>query len=547
MARLAFANVKLSSILNRKTALLVCGAAWLFLTLPSMSQEAGLRGAVAENSATEETSPLKKKAKKKKADANIPLPRYTPENSNGLVDGLSDVPDAGTTSSGPDSGISVFPATKPETDDPSNQTGSVLSSEVPVPGANQPLLSDDEPDTIKRAERDNLRELAIEGQDKAVEDDPYAAPGIAAGTFSIRPTLDTGIRWTSNSDSSNNGKPSFLSETNLRLRADSNWSSHRLGLETTGSWRKSFSGAETNDPEGGLAADFQFDFSDRTALTGTFGWNHSIEAASAPATVVGALTRPALNRLTGSLGVSHDLGLIGVRAKLNADRLTYGNATDAVGTTVSQTDRNNNFVSLTLRAGYEVSAAISPFVEGEIGRRIYDNSVDSFGLSRSATRYAIRAGVEADLGEKLKGDIAIGYLVENIDDSALEDIAGLSLSGNLNWSPMRGTNVALGAKTSVESSSSATSSGSLLHGLTLALTHKARDNLDLNANLGASLRDYTGPNPNEITLSAGAGFTYWFNRYTGLNSRIAHETVSSSDATRKSQTNSIYVGVTLRR
>ena len=155
--------------------------------------------------------------------------------------------------------------------------------------------------------------------------------------------------------------------------------------------------------------------------------------------------------------------------------------------------------------------------------------------------------VEANLSEKLKGDIALGYLVENIDDSALEDIAGLSLAGNINWSPMRGTNVALTALTTVEGSSSATSSGSLLNGVTLALTRKVRENLDLNANAGISLRNYSGPSPNEITLSAGAGFVYWFNRYVGLNSRIAHQSVLSSDTARQSQSNSVYLGITLRR
>ena len=178
---------------------------------------------------------------------------------------------------------------------------------------------------------------------------------------------------------------------------------------------------------------------------------------------------------------------------------------------------------------------------------MFDNETDSFGLERTATRMAIRAGVETDLGEKLRGDIAVGYLREDIADTSLEDIAGLSLAGTLNWSPMRGTNAALTASTSVEGSSTATSSGSLLHGLNLALTHRARSNLDLNASLGASLRDYTGPNPNEITLSAGLGSTYWFNRYIGLNGGAAHESVLLSDAARESKTNSVYLGLTLRR
>ena len=259
------------------------------------------------------------------------------------------------------------------------------------------------------------------------------------------------------------------------------------------------------------------------------------------------MSRPTLDSLTGSLGLSRDLGRLRLSARANAARSIFGDAEDATGAIISQQDRNNTYAGVTLRAGYEISPALHPFIEGEIGRRVFDNATDSFGLEREATRMAIRAGVETDFGEKLRGDIAVGYLREDIADAALEDIAGLSVAGTLNWSPMRGTNVALTASTNVEGSSTATSSGSLLHGLSLALTHRARDNLDLNASLGASLRDYTGPKPNEITLSAGAGFTYWFNRYMGLNGRAAHETVLSSDTTRESKTNSVYLGLTLRR
>ena len=79
------------------------------------------------------------------------------------------------------------------------------------------------------------------------------------------------------------------------------------------------------------------------------------------------------------------------------------------------------------------------------------------------------------------------------------------------------------------------------------MTKRVRENLDLTANAGVRLRDYSGPNPNELTFSAGAGFTYWFNRYIGLNSRVAHETVTSTDPTRESQTNSVFVGMTFRR
>jgi hypothetical protein len=537
----------------RRMAILACGVPYFVLSIPAFSQEAGLRGAVTETGLSE-SSPLKKKVKKPKAETRTPLPVYRSDIPSNLPQEPG--PLAGTSDEAlplPDPGADIIPLDQAEetADEPrgNDVEDTVLPSEVPVPGRTAARTGDEDPDPQRelRAERDNIREPAIDGRPREREEDPYAAPGISAGAFTVRPTLETGIRWTSNSDSSSTGEPALLSETNLRLRAESGWSQHRLNLEANGTWLKSISGAETDDPEAGLAADFQIDVSNDTAITGGAAWNHSIEAASAPATVTGALSRPTLDRFTASLGASHDLGRIGLRARVNAERSVYGEATDSTGVNVSQEDRNNTYAGLTLRAGYEISPALSPFIEGEIGRRVYDNETDSFGLERAATRLAIRTGVEANFSEKLRGDLAVGYLVENIDDPALEDISGLSLAGTMNWSPMRGTNVALTASTTVEGASTATSAGSLLHSLNLAMTKRVRDNLDLSANAGVRLRDYSGPNPNEITFSAGAGFTYWFNRYIGLNSRVAHETVTSSDPTREYQANSVFVGMTFRR
>jgi hypothetical protein len=568
MAQTDFKPFRKKGISPIKAALLGSAAAWLLLALPLAAQEAGLRRTFdtneLSNSAPQDQSTRNKRKKKKTRQplpvAAIPLPEYRPVSSNGLPDEAAQDDGAQPAANSFDDPVSGLNSAKQkgaslsaDATDNSARTqntdadNSLFTSEIPVPGQRLPAQGDEEPDAPQRTRRDNLRETAVESGKRKPEDDPYAAPGIQAGAFTIRPTLETGIRWTSNSDSSANGTSALLSESSLRLRADSNWSRHRLGIEATGSWKKSVSGAATDDPEGGLAADFQADFSERTALAGTLGWNHSIEAASAPAAVTGALSRPTLNSLTGSLGLSRDLGRLRLSAKANASRVMYGDATDPAGVVVSQRDRNNIYAGLTLRAGYEISPALRPFIEGEAGRRIYDNQTDSFGLNRASTRIAVRAGVETDFGEKLRGDIAVGYLREDIADPALEDIAGLSLAGNLNWSPMRGTNVALTATTNVEGSSTATSSGSLLHALSLAVTKKARSNLDLNANLGASVRDYSGPNPNEITLSAGIGFTYWFSRYIGLNGRAAHESVISNDTARESKTNSVYVGVTLRR
>jgi hypothetical protein len=90
-------------------------------------------------------------------------------------------------------------------------------------------------DVELRADRQAERVEAIEDLDPELpEENPYQASGVRVGTFILRPSLETGIGWTSNADSSSGGQPAWLSETTLRLNAESDWSLHRATLEAFG-------------------------------------------------------------------------------------------------------------------------------------------------------------------------------------------------------------------------------------------------------------------------------------------------------------------------
>ena len=123
----------------------------------------------------------------------------------------------------------------------------------------------------------------------------------------------------------------------------------------------------------------------------------------------------------------------------------FGDAELSTGGTISQEDRNSTLVAGVLRTGYEISPALTPFVEVEYGHRFYDLDVDSNGFERAATRTGARAGVELDLGEKFSGELAAGWINEDLADKRLASVSGPSVSADLNWSPVRGTIVGLDA------------------------------------------------------------------------------------------------------
>lgn len=560
----------------RLSPALACAMLLLVQPVTAVAQESGLRGTVKEPEA--QARPLVRKPKKTGTRltpaAAEPVARYEPadldpdadlrETEDGAAQRESeqaeaplparrpavenrDAPDDTLAADGTEP-VQARTGTDSAPVEPEPETARAASlNEVPEPFSRQFSDGSTQQDEVGRAEADNVRTGAIEGKDREGEDDPFAAPGIRAGTFLLRPTLEQGLRWTSNADGSSNGSEAVVSETNIRLRAESGWLRHSLNLEARGGYRKSVSGEDVEEPEFGLAADLRLDLSTDLTINAAASWDRSKESATAPVLTLGPLSRPTLDTLNASLGATYDPGLFGVSATGRITRLSYGDATDSVGTGIAQDDRNNTLATLTLRGTYDMSQILRPFAEVEAGRRFYDNSVDSFGYDRSANRYAVRAGIQVDTGEKLNAELAAGWLMEDVDDPALRDVSGLDLRGTVNWSPQRGTNLALTAATTVEASTVAASSGSILYSTNAALTHELRENLDLNLTSGAGWRIYEYGAYQDTILSAEAGLTWWMNRYAGLNGRVRHEKTLNVDPARASEATSVYLGVTLRR
>lgn len=408
------------------------------------------------------------------------------------------------------------------------------------------VVAEDE-ERYSAAESTAERVGAVEELTRDPEDDPYAAPGLRVGSFLLRPTLRQGIEWTSNNQGTTGGSSDFLSSTNLNVEAASQWSRHSATLTLDGTYRTSITGSGFSEFTGSAEATGAIDVGNDYRINAGAGYSRRPEEATSPTVLTGTLSRALRQTLTGSLGAEKHSGKL--RAALTGDvvRNTYGSATLSGGGTVSQADRNNTVYSATLRGGYEISPALVPFVEVEYGRRSYDQRLDSAGFARSAYIFGARGGVEFDLGEKLNGEFSAGWLSENIDDARLASISALSLDAEVNWSPMRGTTVALNAGTDIEGSTTAGSSGSVLYNASVSVTRQMRANLTGTATLGAGWRRYAASTDRDTTLNGALSMTWWLNRYAGVTGNVSHERVSSNVAGRGSQTTTVFLGLTLRR
>lgn len=563
---------------NRTRLGLVAGIAGLLLCSAANAQETrGLRGAVEERATSRsllERSALADNptALEARPDSTqregIPSPRYRPESTGALSDQAlddalgveplpEDISDGGTGADrqGPAGRARSSPRVRgtestsqemaADEDDPA------LSSQEADPTTTATIRADTvdslDAERNRAADRLNQRVDAIEGADPVDEDDPYAPVGIRAGTFILRPSIEQGLEYSSNADSTVGGSEAIFSETTLRLDGESDWSRHSANFSAYGIFRKTISGADFTDPEAGIDADLIFDLVNDWRVLASGGYQVAREAATAPVDFTGTTNRPLVHELAGSLGVEKTAGRFLVRLTGEADRLSYDDAELSTGGTATQSDRNQTLATIALRAGYEVAPAIIPFVEIEAGRRLYDETSDRNGFQRSSRRLGLRAGAAIDLQEKLTGELSAGWVREDSDDSRLGTISGATVDGNLTWSPSRRTAVSLLASTTVEGTTTAGANGSVLYNGSVAIAHQIRSNLTGNATLGAAWRDFSGSNAHDLTLSAELGFTYWLNRSLGIVGRARHETVTSSDVNSEYKTNSAYLGLRWQR
>jgi len=558
---------------------LAAGIAAFGCSVPAVAQETtALRGEVAEANVNNDLlgrqplesrrSPLQGQPAPTPDEAGIPTPQYRPASAGAAAD------EQDTAASGeslfqeetPDDTFADAPlpearppstarqrveqareeAAKPPQSTAERLEAERLEENDETPAGTEPTGTIDS-EVDLRVDPRTERTEAIEAIDREAEENPFAPLGLRVGSFIVTPTLESGLTWTSNANYEPEPASALLSETTLRLNAISDWSNHSATLNAFGTLRKSISGAELDERPAGIDGTLQLDLGHEYQALATLGYAVAPESASSPVTIEGTAERPIRQTLIGSLGLEKDVGKFrfGITGAVESD--WYGDAELSTGGSLSQQDRNSTLGAVLLRGGYQISPAVTPFVEVEVGRRFYEMRLDTSGFERSGNLLGARAGMELDFGEKLVGEVSAGWVEETFDDPRLAPISGPAIDAELAWSPVRGTVVGLTGLTTVEGATTPGESGSILYASRVNVEREMRANLTGNVALGAAYRDYTGIDGHDLTLSAETGLTYWFNRYVGLTGRARHERQTSNLPGRDYKVNSVFLGLKLQR
>ena len=381
--------------------------------------------------------------------------------------------------------------------------------------------------TAREGERLNLRQGNIDRVTSAFGD-PYEPAGIRLGTFVLKPSLSQRIGFERRKTGSAATSRSF-SETGFKGSLTSDWSRHQLTIEADGIYQRNISGEGETEPEFNLDGDLRLDLGGDTIANLTAGYSFERENSSDPNAIEGASVQSGVHGLAAGARVTRDFGVIRGTIGADLEREVYGSAKLANGDSLDLSDRNFTEGTLTGRVGFELSPALIPYLEASVGRSVYDHKRDSLGYERSASTLGARAGVEVNLGEKLRGDLGIGYKRATFDDSRLAAIEAVSLDGALFWSPQRGTDLRLGLRTEIEPSTSGGESGYVAYETSAILTHELRENLVARLSGAYTWRNFpASASADQSVYLVGTGLTWDVNRWLAMTGDISYEVTRQS-------------------
>ncbi|WP_375464627.1 outer membrane beta-barrel protein [uncultured Methylobacterium sp.] len=377
-------------------------------------------------------------------------------------------------------------------------------------------------------------------------DDAYAPLGLRLGSVTVLPSFTQSLGYDTNPDQTTRqlakGSAALRSEGELNFRSD--WSASELAGELRAGYLETPQNEAASRPNAvgtvrlrvdanrDLHVDAETRFLVDTQRTGS----PNLQAAS-------ATNRPIIATYGTSLGATQSFNRLSVSLRGSVDRSDFEDARLSDGTVISQADRNQNQYSLRLRAAYELSPAISPFVELLADTRVYDLRRDSNGLRRDSDGIAASVGATVNLIRSVTGEISGGLQHRTYVDPALRDLDAPILNAALVWSASPLTTVRLGAQAGVTETTVVGSSGVLTQAATLEVQHDLLRNLSITLG-GAYLRNaYQGSTIRETGLSATARLDYRFNRWLTLRGSYLYQEITSSVAGSSFADNTVLLGL----
>jgi hypothetical protein len=363
---------------------------------------------------------------------------------------------------------------------------------------------------------------------RVVEEDPYAPLGIRLGSFVLRPAIEVFGGYDSNPGRTTPARGSALVTVAPELELRSDWRRHELVAVLRGSYTTYGSASSLNRPNLEARAAGRIDVTRDTRVDLEGRYLIATDNPASPDLPAGLARLPISTAIGGTAGIAQRFNRLELSLRGSVDRVSYQDSTLTDGSTISNRDRDYNQYASALRASYELTPGMKPFVEAGVDRRVHDSEIDSFGFRRDSNGATVRAGTTFEISRKLTGEISVGQIVRTYRDPALPELRGVIADGALLWAATPLTTVRLTAKSGADESTLPGVSGVLRRDAGLQVDHAFRRWLIGTARLGYGLDTYEGFGREDTRYLASLGLTYKLTRTLQIKGELRQEWLRSN-------------------
>jgi len=346
----------------------------------------------------------------------------------------------------------------------------------------------------------------------------YDALGVRLGGFLFFPELLLEESYNSNIFATPNHRKSDLITTiqpNFDLKSD--WNNHALNLHADARIVHYLDHTSESFEDYTVSGNGRLDVLHDFRLYGGLGYAVRHEPRGSP-NDVGAREPQQYSVASANAGVEKVFNRLGFRFDTALDQYRY----DAVKFggllgKVSQSGRNYDAYSVSLRSGYEIGELRNVYLLTTYNWRNYTHSVDLSGFDRDSRGFFIGVGATYDVDGVIFLDLALGYRHQNYDDARLNSVNGPGGKAKVTWNVTRLTTLTFTASRDIEETILPNSSAYFATRVDLSADHELMRNLLLNGRVSYERDSFQGISRHDNYYLAAVGAKLLLNRNFSLS------------------------------
>ena len=379
------------------------------------------------------------------------------------------------------------------------------------------------PEEIASAQPQTEAQLPVEA---------VAITGIELGSFRLLPELTISGGYDDNIFATRTQTKSdrilhLLPSLDIR----SEWSEHRLGFKAGADIARYDDYSSEDFEDYWLSTNGRYDFSDTFNLFGGLGYSREHEERGSPDDQNGKEPTVFYSR-SAHLGSKVNFGDLGLRFGGSYEELDFDDVGTNFGLEINNDDRDRKRLEAGIRASYDWSEDLQPFVQYIYNDRKYDSRLDDFGYRRDSHGYGLAAGIKFILKPVLTSEIYAGILHQEYEDDRFSSLNEPDYGASVTWRPNPRTRIHSVVERSIEETTLFQSSGYLETRYALNLDYDLTRKTTFRGHAQFSRNDYQDISRKDNYLGAGFGLRYDLTRnlFLGADYTFSHRNSDISNS-----------------